>query len=219
MKNLLFKELKLCLTPQAIIFACLSVLIVIPSWPSLIAFIYTFMAFFAIFPVAIANRDMEFTVILPVRKRDIVKGKAALAMSIELFSILLSIPFALIKVLLINPHMTASAYSELGINLVMYGIVFFFCGIFNLMFLTLYYKNPYKTAKSQIISSLVVVFAMMMVMALFMFFPDVCTFVNTFTGIALIVQFIALGGGILVFICGTWLACRLGGKLFEKVDL
>lgn len=221
MKNLLFKELKLCLTPQALIFCFLSALIIIPSWPSLIAFIYTFMAFFVIFPVAIGNRDMEFTAILPVRKVDIVKGKSLLAVFIEMLSIIVSIPFALLKVFLITPNMSsANTYSELGINFVLYGIVLVFLGLFNLVFISWYYKNPYKTAKTQLFSTLIILVLMMIVMVVFMIFPEASAFVNDYSDAThWVVQFASLGGGIILYIFFTWLGSYLGGKNLLKVDL
>lgn len=220
MKKLLFKELRLCLTPQVIIFLCMSCLIVIPSWPSLTSFVYTFMAFIIVFPVAIANHDIEYTALLPIRKIDIVKGKVLLASFIEIVSILISIPFALTKVLLINPLMGPEGiYAELGINLVLYGIVLFLCGFFNLLFIPWYYKNPYKTAKSQIFPTLIIIFLTMVVMFVFMIFPQASAFVNSYTGIALIVQFVSLGLGIAFFVLFNSLAFRLGAKKINSIDL
>jgi len=220
MKKLLFKELRLCLTPQAIVFCCLSSLIIIPSWPSIVAFVYTFMAFIVIFPMAIANHDMEYTAILPVRKKDIVKGKALLAMSIEIISILISIPFALIKVFFINGSIPATdTYSDLGINLVLYGIVLALSGLFNLIFIPWYYKNPYKTAKPQIFTTFLIMVVMISIVIIFVSIPEATTFVNTFSGIALIVQFISLFAGLLLFLGLSALAAYLGGKRLEKIDL
>jgi len=220
MKKLLSKELRLCLTPQAIILCCLSSLIIIPSWPSIIAFIYTFMAFIVVFPMAIANHDMEYTAILPVRKKDIVKGKVLLAISIETISILISIPFALLKVFFVNGSIPAAdAYTDLGINFVLYGIVLGLSGLFNLIFIPWYYKNPYKTAKSQVFTTFLIMIIMMVIMSIFMIFPEASKFVNTFSGIALLVQLLSLFIGLLLFLGLSALAAYLGGKQLEKIDL
>lgn len=220
MKNLLYKELRLCLTPQAIIFGCLSVLIVIPGWPSLIAFIYTFVGFFVIFPVAIANRDLEFTAILPIRKRDLATGKTLLGMIFELGSVILSIPFALIKAFLINPNLPAEqSYTELGINFALYGIVLGLCGIFNLIFLWLYYKSPYKTVKAQIFAALGIIVLITLIMAYFMIDKNATTVVNTYTGLGLLTQLLILGGGLALFVAMSYLAARLAGKRLESIDL
>lgn len=220
MKKLLFKELRLCLNPQVIVFVCLSVLIVIPGWPSLTSFIYTFMAIVVIFPIALANKDLEFTALLPVRKTDLVKGKVMLAVSIELASILISLPFALLKVFVLNNIEGFEVnVPDLGINLILYGIVLFLCGFFNLIFIPWYYKNPFKIAKVQIVSTFIVIALTSVLIVLFIPIPDMSIFVNTFTGTALIVQFASLLAGILVFLSFTYLSFRLGAKNIASVDL
>ena len=220
MKKLLSKELRLCLAPQVITFICLSALIAIPSWPALTSFIYTFMALVIIFPVAIANRDIEFTSLLPIRKIDIVKGKVLLATFIELSSILVSIPFALLKYFIISPALgEASQYPELGINLVLYGIVLAMCGFFNLLFIPMYYKNPFKTAKSQLLSTFFIIILTMLVTALFMAFSPASAFVNSFSGLALIIQFVSLGAGIGLFVLFSFLAFHFGAKKIRSIDL
>lgn len=219
MKKLLSKELRLCLTPQVITFICLSALIAIPSWPALTSFIYTFMALVIIFPVAIANRDIEYTSLLPIRKIDIVKGKVLLASFIELSSIVVSVPFALLKLFLINPAIgEAGQYPDLGINLVLYGIVFAMCGFFNLLFIPMYYKNPFKTAKSQLLSTFIILLLTMVVMAVFMI-PAASEFVNTFSGLNLIIQFVSLGAGIGLFVLFNFLAFYFGAKKIRSIDL
>ncbi|MFA6377418.1 MAG: ABC-2 transporter permease [Acholeplasmataceae bacterium] len=219
MKNLLSKELRLCLTPQVITFICLSALIAIPSWPALTSFIYTFLAIVVIFPVAIANRDIEFTSLLPVRKVDIVKGKVLLACFIELCSILVSIPFALLKFFIINPALgEAIQFTDLGINLVLYGIVLAMCGFFNLLFIPMYYKNPFKMAKSQFISTFVIIILTMVMTAIFMI-DDASAFVNSFSGLALIIQFVSLGAGIALFVLFNFLAFHFGAKKIKSIDL
>ena len=178
------------------------------------------MAFIVIFPMAIANHDMEYTAILPVRKKDIVKGKALLAMTIEMISILISIPFALLKVFLVNGTIPAAdTYGDLGINLVLYGIVLALSGLFNLIFIPWYYKNPYKTAKPQIFTTFLIMIVMISIVIIFVSIPGATIFVNTFSGIALVVQFISLFVGLLLFFGLSALAAYLGGKRLEKIDL
>ena len=75
MKNLLYKEVVLCTNIQVILFAVFALLILIPSWPPAIAFIYPLSGLMTLFPRGLANKDIEYTALLPVKKTDIVKGK------------------------------------------------------------------------------------------------------------------------------------------------
>lgn len=221
MKALLYKEFQLCLNAQTIIFLLLSCLICIPQWPSLVGFLYCFLGIFMIFPYAIGNKDLEFTALLPVKKTDVVKGKMLFCGVLELISIVLSIPFALIKLLLINPALAAdgSAYAELGVNFALYGFVFLLYAVFNSIYFPMYYKKPYKTFWPQLISLLSCSLGLTVIMVLFIAIPSWSEFINTYSGMGLLVQLIILGVGIIIYALSGFLSYRASAKSFEKVDL
>ena len=84
MKNLLIKEFKLGINAQIIIYASLAILILVPSWPTAISLLYSITGIITLFPRALANRDIEYTVLLPIKKVDVVKGKTLFIMAIEI---------------------------------------------------------------------------------------------------------------------------------------
>lgn len=217
MKSLLYKEFRLCMAPQTFVFGVMTALIIIPSWPSLVPFIYMFMGIMAMYPVSVSNRDLEYTTLLPVSKKKLVGGKVLFAVLYELTAIAISIPFAIAKKLFPAPD--AEVYSELGINLVTYAVVLVMSGIYNLMFISWFYKNPHKSNKAQISSSLIVSAIMMVFMGIFMALPDVCVLVNTFHGTGLIIQIVSLVVGLAVFASFSLLAVRIGGRRLERIDL
>ena len=69
MKNLLFKELRLCVPAQAWIYFALVACVLIPGWPPIVGLFYVTVSVMIIFPIAHANRDALFTALLPVRKQ------------------------------------------------------------------------------------------------------------------------------------------------------
>lgn len=222
MKNLLFKEIRLCIPPQAWIFAFLSMLIAVPSWPAMTAFIYPLAGFMTLFPIALANRDILYTSILPVKKSDVVKGKVLLVSFLELLALVWSIPFAIIKVTLIVPTLPADQiYPELGVNFATYGFILFIFAIFNIIFIPWYYKKPNdRNTAAQLVSIIVAMFIMGLISGLFMGIPGLAEFINDFSNIpSLIAQFSILVVGLILFIVSGILCTLFGGKNFQKVNL
>lgn len=221
MKNLLFKEIRLCVPAQVWIFVALSALIVVPNWPSLVAFVYPLSGFLALFPIALANRDLLYTGTLPIQKKQIVLGKVMLVCFLELLTLLVSLPFGIIKQTLLIPTIPAEeAYPDLGINMALYGIVLIGFGLFNAAFFPRYYKSPdAKNVAATILAYLASLAFFGIAMAVFMAVPGASEFINGYTGYGLLTQILILVGGALLFFLLNLLAYRKGAKNFQKIDL
>ena len=92
MKELLFKEFKLAMHPTSYLFLAVGALLLIPAYIYYVAFIYTCLSIFFLFLIARENKDILFTVSLPVRKRDAVKARCLMVAIIELAQTLLAVP-------------------------------------------------------------------------------------------------------------------------------
>ena len=222
MKNLLFKEIRLCIPFQAWLFAAFSMFVMIPSWPALVAFVYPLAGFMTLFPIALANRDILYTSILPVKKTDVVKGKVMLVCFLQLVSILWSVPFGIIKAVFLAPNMPADQmYPELGVNFATYGFALIVFAIFNIIFLPWYYKKPDgRQNAAQLVAMFTAMGVMGIISGLFMAIPAWSTFINDFSNpTSLIVQFGILGLGIAIFFLFAVICTLWGGKRFKRVNL
>lgn len=220
MKNLLYKEIKLSVPTQTWIFVFLSISIVIPSWPSLVCFFYPLAGLTVIFALGAANRDILYTSILPLRKKDVVRGKALLLFFLELLTILVSVPFAFLKNILTAANPELIEYSDLGCNMATYGIVLSLFGLYNLIVLPWFYKKPEgKNSLPFVVADLSIAFLMTAIMCIFIIFEDAAKIVNQYEGIGLFIQIGTLLGGALLFFLLTILSDRLAGKNFQKVDI
>lgn len=216
MKNLLYKEFKLSTNVQTIIFTILACLVIIPSWPSLISFMYPLIAIITIFPISSANQDPLYTSFLPIKKKDIVKARILYIMCIEIIAILISIPFALIRKYLLS----SIILNDLGINLALYGIVLFIYTIFNLILIPWVYKKIDKTALPTTISTIVIMFLIILIMMVFILIPQATFFINDYSTLpSLLTQISVLILGILLFISSYFLIYKLAGNNFLKTDL
>ena len=216
MKNLLYKEFKLCVSVQTLVFVSLSALIGVPSWPSLVPFIYPIAGFATIFPIALSNHDLLYTGILPTKKSDVVLGKVLLVGVLELISVLVSVPFAIIRCCFYPD----AGFSDLGINVALYGIVLFAYAFFNIIFFPWNYRKPdAKNTCCFLVSTLVTALFLGGVTFFFIVNPSACEFINQYTGAGLFTQLGILAFGIVTFVLLGFAAYKGASKQFEKVNL
>jgi hypothetical protein len=229
MKNLLRKEFLLSSNPQLIIFLFFGALVVIPSWPSMVAMIYVLGGFATIFPRALADQDIQYTAMLPIRKSDVVVGKGVYVVLLELASLLFSIPFALVKILAIDPALNkvAEANSDYGNvtftlatepGLGAYGYVLLAFGIFNLILFPWYYKNPAKVNIPPLIALLGAGATLGLGIGLgYMSFE--LTGASSANWLFWLSESLTLALGLLAFVLLTIIALKKACKNFDKIDL
>ena len=213
MKNLLYKEFKLALNPGVFMFPALGALLLIPSYPYFVAFIYTFVGFITLFITNRENKDVFFTASLPVRKRDTVLARVYTIAAIELMQIIVAIPFAIISTQ-IHPQGNSVG---LDANPAFFGFVFVMYAVFNAIFFPMFYKTAYKVAWPLAISCIAVtvyIFGVEIAVA------AVSALKNSLDSLEVgSIQYIVLAVGILIFIVSAAFAYRSAAKRFEKVDL
>jgi len=147
MKNLLYKELNLSINKfYYILPLLLSLLFFIPQWIYSFVFMYFFwISVSQIFVGFTAQRDYSFNSMLPVTKKDIVTSKSIAYFLIELLHLLFGIIFGVIHNLIYGvPNFL------MDINPAFFGIMFMMFGLFNIIFLPIYFKTAYKFGKATI---------------------------------------------------------------------
>ncbi len=216
MKALLKKELRLCLHPTVYIFLGLTLMLLIPSYPYFIAFFYTTLSIFFSFQYCRENRDAEYTVLQPVRKRDAVYAKVLINVGIELVSILISVPIALVSVR-INPLGANGAGMDLGAAF--YGLVFLEFAVFNLVFFPAFYKTAYKLGKGFLLATLFALLVIGAAEAVIHIVPGLAEVMDTSAADKQPAQLPVLAAGIALYALFTWIGAKRAARSFEKVDL
>ncbi len=220
MKNLLYKEFLLSTTMQTIISILLPILIIIPTWPSLVAFFYPLVGLFTILPFSLTNQDMLFTGLLPIKKSDIVKGKTYYLMAIELLSVLVAIPAGIVREVVLTPLMPPeTSYTSLGINFATFGVVLFIYAFFNAIYIPWFYKKRDKQIAANVVSFILTGLLLMIFMVFFMVCEPVTSFLNDWTLNSILAQLGVLLFGIIMFALSIVFAVKKGGKNFSKIDL
>ena len=226
MKKLLKKELLLCTNPQLIIFCLLGSMVCIPSWPGMIAMIYVLSGLTTIFPRALADQDTQYTAMLPIRKKDVVLGKSSFIIFLEIASLLFSVPFALLKIFIIDPNSIANPSDGAIVSYTLsveptlgaYGYILLAFGVFNLVLLPWYYKNPAKVNWPPVISFFTALLVMGLgigaeVGAYFIFNGDRSLWSYW------LYESLVVAIGVIVFALFSFIGIKKAEKNFEKVDL
>lgn len=211
--NLLYKELALAAHPTSIVFAFLGCLVMVPAYPYTVIFLFGSLAPYITFLYARETNDAWYTAVLPVTKRDIVKGKCLLVVSIQLFQLLFSIPFVLLRGAVgmgNNPVGLDATVAWYGIGLIIYAV-------FDLVFFPAYYKNGYKAGKAFVLAAIPLV--LLMAAAETAVHLPVLAWLDSYAPLDLLRQTPLLLAGILCYIGGFTAAYRLSVKRFETVDL
>jgi hypothetical protein len=216
MKNLLYKEFKLAAHPTTYLFLTFCVMMLIPSYPYYVQFLYVCMSLFFIFLTGRENKDVFYTVMLPVRKRDVVKARCLMLGIIELVQIVISIPFAILSIRILPGGSNAAGIDA---NLALYGFIFGLFAVFNIIFIPVFYKTAHKAGEAFLYAGIGVLLFYAAVESLVWIPSQVSTFLNT-TDPAMMPQHLPiLVGGIAIWVLTMFLSYKKAAANFEKVNL
>ena len=217
MKELLFKEFKLATHPTTYLFLALGMMLLIPAYIYYVAFVYTCLSIFFVFLAGRENKDVLFTVSLPVRKRDTVKARCLMVAIIELAQTLVAVPFAIIGIR-INPNPTGNL-AGIEANVAFFGLVLLMYALFNITYLPEFYKTATKVGRSLIFSSVAVALYVTAAEVAVQKIPYLKTHLDTTDPAMVMVQLPVLICGIIIFALSLWWTYKKAAANFEKVDL
>ena len=213
MMTLLHKEILLVAHPTSIVFALLGCLVLVPAYPYSVIFMFGCLAAYITFLNARETNDVWYTAVLPVTKRESVLGKCLLVVFFQLFQLLFSIPFAFLR----NAMNIANNPVGLDATVAWYGFGFILYAVFDLAFLTSFYKSGYKVGKSFIFAAIPMVLFMVAIEST-AHIPALA-WMDSYQPKHLIIQLPILVVGILCYGVLVSLAYRISARRFEKVDL
>lgn len=215
MNRLLKKELRLAMHPASVGFLLLSALLLIPNYPYYVTFFYTSLGVFFICLGGRENKDVEYSLLLPIGKTDAVKARFMSVLLLEFCQVLLAIPFALVRQGLSVP------LNQVGIeaNIAFFGFSFLLLGLFNFVFFFLYYKDVQKVGKTFVIASFVVFVYVGVMETLAHIVPFFAERLDTLEPLFLTEKLTVLAVGFALFALLTGIAYRVSLKNFEKQDV
>lgn len=214
MKALLYKQFRLVCHPMTLVFCLFGAMLLIPSYPYTVAFFYVMLGLFFSFMQGREQRDADFSALLPIRKRDTVRASAAFCTVIELLSLVIAVPFAMLGAR-VNPQ----GGNPVGLddNAALFAAALLLYGVFNLVFMTAFYRSGYKGGTA-FLKAMIPTALLMLVCEALPHLPGLM-WLNDTSGEGNLRQLP------LLVVCGvlygvlTLAAYRRGAALYEKVDL
>lgn len=233
MKALLNKEFKLCLHPTVFIYLGLVLMLLIPSYPYLVACFFLCNAIFFIFQSSRENGDAMYTAMLPVSKAQTVRARCRLVVILQFTELLLMAGMCAFACVAMDLEKGNAGGTDHSLSLLAFALILF--AIFNLIFLPSFYKNGYKAGASFLKGAIGVWIWILLSEGTMIasriifkengldipFFRFICENIDCFpsTAKAWTAQAILFGAAIVVYFAATLLAVRLSVKRYERVDL
>ena len=226
MKALIYKELKLAMHPICYVFIVLfPFMILIPSYPLGIGFIYVLTCYPILFLGANKGQqsnDLLYSTLLPVRKKDIVMARMLTVIFMQIaFILVMTALYPVARI--INNAIAQSAekpseYMIPGLGLDSYvllvAIALIGYAIADIIFFPIYYKH----GKSIVMSTLFTILGFVVYIGIFTiglpFIPGLDILNNLHLGI----QFAVLGAAILISFLLHFVVYKISSKRLEKVD-
>lgn len=216
MKHLIKKEFVIGMHPATYIFMLFGPMLLIPSYPYILAFFYVFFCFTFIFPMSNENKDLFYSLSMPTRKKDIVNARIFVTLFFEIGSLLFAIPFALLS------HTFYPNGNSVGLdaNLSLFAVALIGYSIFNLIFLPWYFKTGNKFLVPFLVSlviTTIIIFTLSMVLVYAL--PTYETMFDGFSSSTFADRLISIFVGLALLIVSTFATSYLSIKNFKKVDL
>lgn len=214
MKTLLYKQLRLACHPMTPVFCLSGIMLLIPNYPYSVAFFYVTLGLFFTFLNMREQKDIYYSALLPLRKRDTVRAAVAFTVLVELLSVVITALFCLLSAKLQPGKDNAVGMDA---NLMLLGAGFVLYGVFNLVFFVCLYRSGYKVGAAYLKANLTL-WPMMLLAEALPHFPSL-VWLNRVDTQANLRQIPILLFGVAVFAVLTILAYRRSARLYERVDL
>ena len=224
MKALLYKEFKLAMHYMCYIFVLVfPIMILIPAYPLAVGFIYVLTCYPVLFLGANKGQqsnDLLYSVLLPVRKKDIVLARLVTVIILQLVFIaimclLLPLAFSInAEVPEKIPGLDLNGFvSVLAIALIGYAIA-------DLIFFPIYYKNGKSIVKSTLLTILGFVAYLGIFTIALTYVPGFGEdYKNLLNDSGIGIQFAFLGGGLIIYALVHFAVYKISAKNLEQVDL
>ena len=189
----------------------------VPGYPILCGAFFATLGIFQGFQYAREANDTVFSALLPIAKRDVVKGKFLFVCMIELATAVFMVIPLVLRITVFADSAVYRSNALMNANLFALGAAFVIFGLFNLIFVGGFYKTAYKIGRPFVIY-IIVSFVAMIVFEALHHFPGLEA-LNAFGTDDLGLQFILLLAGVAIYVLLTWLSLRKACDNFERIDL
>lgn len=217
MTDIFYKELKLSSSILSYLFIAFGLMFFIPGYPVLCGVFFVTLGIFQSFQYAREANDIVFSALLPVAKRDVVKGKYLFSCFIELCSFAVMAAAAVLRMTLLADAAPYVNNALMNANFFALGMALFIFGLFNCIFIGGFFRTSYKFA-APFVAYIAVTFLTIGAAEAMHYIPGF-EWVNSFGTDNILKLTILLACGAVLYVVMTLLSCRRASSDFEKTDL
>ena len=217
MRNILFKEIRLSASPLAFVFTLFGFMFFLPGYPVLCGAFFSALGVFKSFESAREANDTVFSALLPIAKRDVVRGRYLFVCLIEVCTLLLMAVVVVLRMTVFSHSDVYRGNALMNANLFALGAAFFLFGLFNAIFVGGFFKTAYKLGRPFIVY-LVVAFLCIAAFETLHHIPGL-EWLNAFGMENIAAQMLLLAAGVAAWLLLTVVSCRRACRDFEEIDL
>lgn len=217
MTDILNKEIKLSSSILSFLFIGFGLMFFIPNYPILCGVFFVTLGIFQSYQHAREANDILFSALLPIAKRDVVKGKFIFTCFIELCGFLVMVIATLIRMTILSDVNVYRSAALMNANPFALGVALVIFGLYNFIFVRGFFKTSYKFAKP-FVSYIIVSFVTIILAESLHHVPGLGV-LNAFGYDHLPLQSALLAAGAIVYVLLTYVAYRASAASFEKIDL
>ena len=217
MRNILRKECSMSASPLTFLFMLFGLMFFLPGYPVLCGPFFVSLGIFYSFQTAREANDIVFSALLPIAKKDVVRGKYLFVCLAEAGSLILMLLAVILRMTVLRDPAVYRSNALMNANLFALGAACFLFGLFNRIFVGGFFKTAYRIGRPFVIYTAAAFLAIGIAEALH-HVPGLEP-LNAFGTDSLGLQLISLCIGIALYLLMTLLSCRAACRSFERIDL
>ena len=217
MRNILRKEVRLSSSVLSFLFILFGLMFLIPGYPILCSAFFVSLGIFQSFQTAREANDIVFSALLPIAKKDVVKGKFLFVCLIEACALLLMTLAVILRMTVFSAAPVYRSNALMNANFFALAVALLIFGLFNLMFVGGFFKTAYRFARPfviYIIAAFLIIFA-----AETLHHVPGLEILNAFGTDYLAIQLTLLAVSVILFLLMTVYSCKRACEDFERIDL
>ncbi len=217
LRTILRKERKLSASILSYLFIAFGLMFFLPGYPVLCGAFFVTLGIFQSFQSAREANDTVFSALLPIAKKDVVKGKYLFVCSIEACALAVMLLAALVRMTALADSPVYRQNALMNANLFALGAACIIFGLFNVIFVGGFFRTAYKFARP-FVTYIVAAFLAIGVFEALHHVPGLNA-LNAFGTEHLGLQLALLLAGAAAGLLMTALSCRKACRDFERIDL
>lgn len=217
MRELVRKEMKLSASPLSFFFIAFGLMFFLPGYPVLCGAFFVSLGIYQSFQNAREANDLVFSALLPVAKRDVVKGKYLFSCLIELCAFAVMAAAAFLRMTLLSDVLPYRNNALMNANPFAAGMALLIFALFNCVFIGGFFKTAYKLGRPFIFFT-VSAFVTIGIGEALHYFPGLEA-LNAFAFDRIGLQLLLFAVLALLSVLLTLLSCQASCRNFEKIDL